>query len=86
MLVQSVDSVRTDKLYNACSEFAGSLFYEVFKKMYDSIPKSDLIPRTPAQEWFTNMLFYEYSKQVAKDNLKSLVRTIYEQLAQNVYQ
>ncbi|MFN4190663.1 MAG: rod-binding protein [Pseudothermotoga sp.] len=77
---------RQDRLWNACSEFVGSLFYDIFKKMYESIPQSNLIPRNSSEKWFTNMLLYEYSKQAAKDNLRPLVDKIYSKLASKTYQ
>lgn len=86
-MISSVSSFgQQDKLWNACSEFVGSLFYDIFKKMYESIPQSDLIPKSSGEKWFTNMLLYEYSKQAAKDDLKPLVDMIYKKLATKTYQ
>ncbi|HOJ88778.1 MAG TPA: rod-binding protein [Pseudothermotoga sp.] len=87
MMISSIsNTVQKDQLWNACSEFVGSLFYDIFKKMYESIPQSDLIPKSSAEKWYTNMLLYEYSKQAAKDDLKPLVDMIYKKLATKTYQ
>ncbi|AEH51719.1 rod-binding protein [Pseudothermotoga thermarum] len=74
-----------DKLWNACSEFVGTIFYDIFKKMYHSIPKSNLLPESSGERWFKEMLFYEYSKVVARENLKPLVNMIYQNLAKKGY-
>lgn len=86
-MISSVSNIKQhDKLWNACSEFVGSLFYDIFKKMYESIPQSDLVPKSSSEKWFTNMLLYEYSKQAAKDDLKPLVDMIYKKIASKTYQ
>lgn len=87
MVMSPISNIKQqDKLWNACSEFVGSLFYDIFKKMYESIPQSNLIPKNSSEKWFTNMLLYEYSKQAAKDNLRPLVDKIYSKLASKAYQ
>ncbi len=78
-------SFENTKLWKACSEFAGSMFYDVFKKMYESIPKSDLIPTSPAEKWYRSMLIYEYSKKAAEQDLKPLVNMVYKQIGGKVY-
>ncbi|MEJ5229795.1 MAG: rod-binding protein [Pseudothermotoga sp.] len=85
-MIYSVSAVKQkDPLWNACSEFVGSIFYDVFRKMYDSIPQSNLIHKSPAEKWYTDMLLYEYSKEAAKNDLKPLVDMIYKKLAAGAY-
>lgn len=86
-MISSVSNIKQqNKLWDACSEFVGSLFYDIFRKMYESIPQSDLVPKSSSEKWFTNMLLYEYSKQAAKDDLKPLVDMIYKKIASKTYQ
>ncbi|AJG41212.1 hypothetical protein TRQ7_07080 [Thermotoga sp. RQ7] len=55
-------------LKDASVEFVSELFYKLFKEMYDSIPKYDLIPETSAEKWFKEMLLHEYAEQAAKQS------------------
>lgn len=86
MIIYGVSDLRNYDLKKACKEFVGNLFYEIFKKMYDAIPKSDLVPETYAEKWFKEMLFYEYSKKAADDSLKPLVEMIYKNLSREVWE
>lgn len=85
LLVYGVADLRNYDLKKACREFAGSFFYEIFKKMYDTIPKSDLVPETHAERWFKEMLLYEYSRKAAESSLKPLVDLIYRTLSRGVW-
>ncbi|MCD6551201.1 rod-binding protein [Thermotoga sp.] len=55
-------------LKDASVEFVSELFYKLFKEMYDSIPKYDLIPETSAERWFREMLLHEYSRCAAEQS------------------
>ncbi|MCS7175501.1 rod-binding protein [Pseudothermotoga sp.] len=75
----------SDKLWNACADFTATIFYDVFRKMYESIPKSNLFKRTLGEQWFTNMVLFEYSRQATRNELASLTDMIYRTLAKKVY-
>lgn len=86
-MIQSVSSINkgSDKLWNACADFTATIFYDIFRKMYESIPKSDLFRRTLGERWFTNMVLFEYSRQVTRNELASLTEMIYKALAKKAY-
>jgi hypothetical protein len=85
-MIHAVSSIKSsDKLWNACADFTATIFYDVLKKMYESIPKSNLFRRTLAENWFMNMTLYEYSRQAARHELSSLTNMIYEALAKKAY-
>lgn len=67
------------------SDFVATLFYDVLKRMWRSIPRSGLIPETNAERWYTDMLLFEVSKKISKQDLKPLTNMIYEKLAGKVY-
>ncbi|PLV60340.1 rod-binding protein [Thermotoga sp. KOL6] len=75
-------------LRDASVEFVGDLFYKIFKEMYESIPKYDLIPETTAEKWFREMLLREYSKHAAEQSqltdlvLKSLGEKVFSNFPQ----
>lgn len=75
----------SDKLWNACADFTATIFYDVLKRMYQSIPKSSLFRRTLAEDWFMNMTLYEYSRMATRQELSSLTNMIYEALAKKAY-
>jgi len=72
-------------LRKSVNEFAAYFFYQIFKEMWDSIPKSGLMPETPAEKMYRDMLLYEYSKKMMDIQMKSLSNMIYKSLAKNAY-
>ena len=82
------DLLKIDKnkaLKKATEEFVSYFFYQIFKEMWDSIPKSELIPETNGQKMFRDMLLYEYSKKVASQDASNLTNLILKSLGQKVY-
>ncbi len=77
---------RKKALKEATEEFVSYFFYQIFKEMWNSIPKSDLIPETDGQKMFRDMLLYEYSKKVASQDASNLVNLILKSLGQKTYQ
>jgi len=87
--INSVDSSHhlqdARKLRKAVEEFVGLVFSDVFKKLDRSIPKSNLIPETPAQRWFKDMLYEEYSRKMVSLHFSNLVDLIMKDLALKNY-
>ncbi|KAF2960557.1 MULTISPECIES: rod-binding protein [Thermotoga] len=67
MFIYGVSS-NINNLRDASVEFVSDLFYRIFKEMYESIPKYDLVPETTAEKWFKEMLLQEYSKHAAEQS------------------
>ena len=87
MYVQPVFNSNDIKtLRKATEEFVGYFFYNVFKKLWDSIPRGGLIPETSAERMFRDMLLYEYGKKVASQNAKDLTEMILKSLGKKVYE
>ena len=77
---------RKKALKEATEEFVAYFFYQIFKEMWNSIPKSNLIPETTGQKMFMDMLLYEYSKKVAYQDASNLTNLILKSLGQKTYQ
>lgn len=73
-----------EKLRKVSEEFAGLYIYEVFKKMYNTVPKSGLIPETLGERWFREMLLQQYAMKASKTELKNLADLIYKSLGGKV--
>ncbi len=68
------------------SDFVATLFYDILKRMWRSIPRSGLIPETNAERWYTDMFLFEVSKEMSRNNLRSLNEMIYRHLARKVFE
>ncbi|MEJ5257623.1 MAG: rod-binding protein [Fervidobacterium sp.] len=68
------------QLRKVSEEFAAWYVYEVFKKMYDTVPKSGLLQESFGERWFREMLLQQYSLKAARTDLKDLSDMIYRSL------
>lgn len=68
------------KLRKVSEEFAAWYIYEIFKKMYNTIPKSGLIQESFGERWFREMLLQQYALKAARTDLKSISDMIYKSL------
>lgn len=82
VVVSPVSSTIRD-LRSASVEFASELFYVVFKRMYEAIPRYDLIPETQAEKWFKEMLIREYSRKAAAQS--ALAETVARALGERYW-
>ncbi len=76
---------RRKALRKATEEFVSYFFYRIFKEMWDSIPKSGLIPETNGQKFFRDMMIYEYSKRIASQDASGLTNLILKSLGKEAY-
>ncbi len=84
----NIDNVNNSKgaenyqkqLKKVSEEFAAWYIYEIFKKMYDTVPKSGLIQESIGERWFREMLLQQYALKTAKTDLKDLSDMIYRSL------
>ncbi|WP_126993230.1 rod-binding protein [Thermosipho globiformans] len=81
----TVNQINVDKLKKVSEEFVANFFFQIFRKMYDTIPKSSLIPESFGEKWFRENMLYEYSKMAAKNDLKDLSMSVYRSLGGKVY-
>ncbi|WP_069292859.1 rod-binding protein [Fervidobacterium thailandense] len=68
------------KLRKVSEEFAAWYIYEIFKKMYNTIPKSGLIQESFGERWFREMLLQQYALKAARTDLKSVSDMVYKSL------
>ncbi len=73
-------------LKKSISEFTAYFFYQIFKEMWESIPKSGLLPETSGEKFYRDMLLYEYSKKLTDSQMKSLNEMLYRSLAKKAYE
>ncbi|MDI3516891.1 MAG: rRNA (adenine-N6)-dimethyltransferase [Thermotogota bacterium] len=74
--IYSLNYSNSYNLRSASVDFLSTVFSKVFKDMYESAQTSSLIPKTPAEKWFNQMLIEEYTRAICKYNLKPLVNQI----------
>lgn len=84
LMVDTSSPEYQEKLMKVSQEFAGLYIYEIFKKMYNTIPRSGLIPETLGERWFREMLLHQYAMKAAKTDLKGLSELIYKSLGGKV--
>ncbi|QIV78446.1 rod-binding protein [Fervidobacterium pennivorans subsp. shakshaketiis] len=72
------------QLRKVSEEFAAWYIYEVFKKMYNTVPKSGLIQESFGERWFREMLLQQYALKAARTDLKELSDMIYRSLGGKV--
>ncbi|WP_448379400.1 rod-binding protein [Fervidobacterium sp.] len=72
------------QLRKVSEEFAAWYIYEVFKKMYSTVPKSGLIQESFGERWFREMLLQQYALKAARTDLKELSDMIYRSLGGKV--
>ena len=73
------------ELRKASEQFVASFFYDILKKMYDSMPDTDLFSNSSSEKWYRDNLLNEYSQKVASEGLQPLVNEIYNQIAADAY-
>lgn len=81
--VKSIDPKSEEyqkQLRKVSEEFAAWYIYEVFKKMYNTVPKSGLIQESFGERWFREMLLQQYALKSARTDLKDLAEMIYKGL------
>ncbi|MGB9614873.1 MAG: rod-binding protein [Fervidobacterium sp.] len=73
-----------NKLKKVSEEFAAWYVYEIFKKMYSTVPKSGLIQESFGERWFREILLQQYALKAARTDLKDLSEIIYKSLGGKV--
>lgn len=76
--VYSLNSLNTNSynLTSASVDFLSTIFSKVFKEMYESTQTSSLLPKSPTEKWFNQMLIEEYTRAVCRQSFKPLVKQI----------
>jgi len=69
------------KLYEACQELEAVWLSKVMETMRNSINRSDLIPRSFAEDTFESMLYDEYAKGMSKTGQIGIAEMLYQQLS-----
>jgi len=69
------------KLYEACQGLEAIWLSKVMGTMRNSINRSDLIPRSFADETFESMLYDEYATEMSKTGQIGIAEILYQQLS-----
>ncbi len=80
ILQQATNEKDNKKLYETCVELESVFLSKVLDAMRASIPRSDLINRSLAEETFESMLYDEYAKEMSKSNSVGIAQILYNQL------
>lgn len=69
-----------EQLQEACEAFEAYYLNKVFGQMRKTIPKSDLVDKSQGRDYFEDMLYDAYSKEIAGGNGAGLKEMLYKQL------
>ena len=72
---------RDSKLYEQCREFESIFINMMLKEMRGTVQKAGLIDGGQAEEIFTDMLYDEYAKDMAKASGFGLADAVYLELS-----
>ena len=69
-----------EQLLEACEEFEAYYLNKVFGQMRKTIPRSDLLEKSQGRDYFEDMLYDAYSKEIAGGSGAGLKDMLYKQL------
>lgn len=72
------------KLKEVCYQFESIFLNMVFKEMRKGLNRHRLIPENPAEKIFSDMLYQEYSLNLAKSEQLGFAKIIYEKYSKYV--
>ena len=71
--------IKKNQLKKVSEQMEALFINMMFKSMKKNLNKHRLIPENPAENIFNDMLYNEYSQQIAKSNKFGLAKMIYDQ-------
>jgi len=74
-------SPKEKKLYDSCVEMESLMWKQVLGSMKQTINKFSLLDGGQAEDIFSDFLYEEYSKMMAKNGGANLTNTIYKQIS-----
>jgi flagellar protein FlgJ len=80
VLEQAMSAQDDEKLKKACQEFESYFLYKMIRQMRQTIPESDLIPKSYANKVYEDMLDDEMSKKFAGVGGIGLADMMYKQI------
>ncbi len=83
-LKKAVEEKDEKKLKEACRNFEAVFINMMFSQMRSTIQKTDLMGNSFAQDTFEEMLYDNYSKEMAKGPGIGLGDIMYKQLSKNI--
>lgn len=76
--------IKKKQLREASQQMESIFINMMFKEMRKSINKYRLLPENPAENIFNDMLYQEYSLQIAQTRQYGLAKQIYDQYSQYI--
>lgn len=73
-----------EKLKKTCKDFESFLIGQMFTKMRDSIPKTDLFGSKEQEDMFQGMIDQQVAQQVSAGGNMQLAEVLYKQLAEKI--
>ena len=74
-------AARDKKLRQACADFESIFYFNLFKEMRSTVPKSGLLPSAPGKETYQMMFDQKIAEDLArKGEGKGIQKILYEQL------
>lgn len=84
ILNNAVASKDKKLLYESCQQLESVFLNQVLEAMRATVPKSDLLQKSTADDVFESMLYEEYAEQISKTGSTGLADIIFRQLSQNL--
>jgi len=72
------------KLQKVCNEFTAFFVKQMISAMQKTVPKNKLINGGQAEEFFKDMLNYEYAKTMTDSNQLQLAEQLYNTLSRKI--
>lgn len=80
--LKQAEEQQDDKaLREACREFEEYFVNQMFQEMRKTVHSSGLIPKSQGEKIFEDMLYEEYSKEIAKEQGIGIAQMMFEQLS-----
>ncbi|HOO32259.1 MAG TPA: rod-binding protein [Thermotogota bacterium] len=77
------ENTENEELREACNEFVSVLLSQIFKDMDNSIQRSELTEDSYGGKWYREMMYDEFSKSAAKQSMKTLSDSLYNDIVRS---
>lgn len=80
-LKEATEKQDSEALLEACREFEEYFINQMFGEMRKTVQSGGLIPKSQGEKIFEDMLYEEYSKEMAKGKGIGIAQMMYQQLS-----
>lgn len=84
LLSDAINKKDDEKLKKACQDFEGYFLQQIFDEMRKTIPDSGLVEKSEGHDIYNDMLYEEYSKNIAEGQGIGISDMLYKQLSKSI--